>query len=506
MAGYINPIAAPRSERHLIKYDSEEIKKRASSQYRTHQSATVSKIFRIAEFLTKPVEQGIYWATVAARKGEGPGKNRGAGGVHKRYAVLKAIGWFCLDIVILPVIIVGIIFKAFILRPGRGSDVVRFMDATKGKLKNYQPPKLDANETLHLASYNIAGLPPLVDAIKDVLPSKKRMEEFAHWIKNQEEKDLPLVFGLQEAYDQGASEILSTEIMELYPYAVTSAGWASIPLIGGNSGLQFHSRVPITSAAFYPFDDLDGLGMKISNRGFLRVEIDLGNSKSALIYSTHTQAHSDLKHQQIRKNELELIQQQMRYDRYQDSLKGIDRGGHYYLMGDLNVSNVDDENMFNESKGFIGEYDALRKDGQVLSPQSFYDPYLVEHEVEGKRKGGSAYFLEKDVKNRERKENSWEEIVEPEGSFYVGPDQINRTRRAYGTKYFYKSPHRTVANCRLDYVLRLVCAQDYKDPTKAAQDMQIKGMAELRHALPSRIKTSGISDHLPISAIFKRFA
>ncbi len=395
-----------------------------------------------------------------------------AGGVPKKFAILKAVGWLSLSVVAFPVVLLGVITKSFILRPGRGSDLVRFMDAAP---RDYKPPD---TEKLHLATYNIAGLPPIIDAVKDVLPAKERMKEFAEWINRQNPENLPLVIGLQEAFDQEASELFTDEVKERYPYAVTRAGWADIPVLGGSSGLEVHSRVPIKSAAFYPFTDLDGFGVRCSHRGFLRVEVDLGNGKSALIYVTHTQPHADPKHQEIRKNELTLIRNCMENDRKEDLKKGIDREGNYYLMGDLNVANVNDEDMVE-----INEYNALIAPGEVLA--SFDDPYLTEHSKEGVRTTGSPRFLKDDVGDKK--------IEEPLGSFYRGPEQKDRGEGGYGTKNFSKGSHPTVANCRLDYILRL-----------KEESPHVVGVAEIRHILPKKITTTAISDHLLVSALFSK--
>lgn len=498
---FMNPIQLPRSESQLVKYDSADIQNHASGSYRTHKSVLSGKVYKAAEILITPVTKGMYWWVIGSREGHGKGASRGAGGVPKRFAKIKAAAWFSFGLCVLPLILLGIVSK-IAFHPGKGRDIVRFMDATKGSIKNYRPPEIDEKGTIHLATFNVASLPSPIDAIKDVLPAQARMLEFVHWIKKQKQENLPLVLGLQEAFDPKGSEVLCNGIKELYPYSITSSGWAKTPLVGGNSGLQFHSRVPIKSAAFYPFDDLDGFGVKCSARGFLRVEVDLGKGKSALIYVTHLQAHALPKHQKIRKDELELIRQQMRYDRYIDGLKGNDRNGHYYLMGDLNVSNVDDEHIYEADKhyGFIGEYNALRQEGQVLSNASFFDPYLVEHTPEGKRIAQAPFFLESDVSNNEREKKEWKRIEEPQGSFYLGPDQKDRGVNGYGTKNFYKGNHPTVANCRYDYILRLNCPEDFRDPARA---QKTTGKAEIRHVIPEKTPTSSVSDHLLVSAIFQ---
>jgi hypothetical protein len=221
-----------------------------------------------------------------------------------------------------------------------------------------------------------------------------------------------------------------------------------------------------------------------------------------LIYVTHTQAHATPKHQQIRKNELDLIRSQMRYDRFHDFKAGIERGGHYYLMGDLNVGNVDDEHIHDANGGYHGEYDNLHAHAETLSDHSFFDPYLEEHSVTGERIKGTPLFLEKDVKNHERVIKSWKPIDEPAGSFYFGPDQKDRKPEGYGTKNFYKGSHPTVRNCRYDYILRLKCEDDYaSNPIP-----KFTGKAEIRHVLPNwhKVSTTSTSDHAMVSAIFEK--
>lgn len=494
----INP---PKTEldNNFIKYNEKDIQNRASSVYQTHKSPLVSKIYRTSLVLLKSVEKGIYWGLVAVSKGE-----RGAGGVSKKYAILKAAGWFALDLLLLPVCATAYVTKT-IFRPGKGKDTVSFMDATKGDLKDYKPPVLGENERIHLASYNVAAMKRFASGAMDVLPSKKRMEAFADWINGQEEEDLPLALGLQEAFDMEASEVFTNKIRERYPYAVTNAGLSETPLIGFSSGLEFHSRVPIKSAAFFPFDDLKGFHAKMTARGFLRLELDLGAGKSALVYVTHTQPYVSPKMQEIRKREIELISDQMRYDRYMDSKNGETRGGHYYLMGDLNVGNVEDEKILDqESKfGLMNEYNNLREEGQVLNDASFYDPFLEEHFADCTRKKGKPMFLEKDVDNLTREKMGYFPISEPKGSFYFGAGQKDRTDGGYGSKHFYSKEHHAINNCRYDYILRLNHQEDYKN---GSDFPKVKGKAEIRHVLPknAKIKTTAVSDHLLISAIFEK--
>lgn len=474
-------------------YGPTEIANQSTATYQTHANPALRKLYQIASFLTKPAEQGLYWALIAKREGIGFGKNRGAGGVPKRFAWIKSMAWMSISLLTLPLLALGFLSRP-LLRPGRGTDFIRFMDATKDPRIHYTPPLLDPNEKIHLATFNVAALPRFIDAIKDVLPAEKRMAEFGDWLNRQEEKDLPICLGLQEATDPAASRILSEKTKHLYPYAVTSAGRAKNPFLGANSGIEFHSRVPIKSAAFYPFEDLVGFGVKLSARGVLRLELDLGEGKSALVYVTHTQPH--LEGETIRRNEIALIVHQMRYDRQCDLQRGIDRGGHYYLMGDLNVANVDDE-----SGSLTEEFNRLRNGTDLdapLNPDLLHDPYLEEHTVEGVRTKGHPLFLEKDVNNAQRQIAGQTPIEEPQGSFYLGADQKDRGgKKRYGTKHFVDGPHLTVPNCRYDYIFKL---RAYKDlPTKP---QLFESTAEIRHVLPRRITTSPLSDHCLLSAIF----
>ena len=502
----MKPIQPPLSNEKLAVFQARDIQKRASSSYRTHNNLLAAKVYQVADILIQPMNNAVYWWLVGTREtppksaGEDVyGSRRGAGGVPKKFSTLKAVGWFGLSVVMLPLVILGVVAKQ-VFHPGRGKDVVRFLDATKTPGFAYTPPTIAENDPIHLATFNVAGLMPMVDAIKDVRPTRERMQEFADWINRQKQEALPIGIGLQEMFDQKGSQIITNSIKERYPYAVTSAGWANIPFVGANSGLQFHSRVPIKSAAFYGFEDLVGWGVKASNRGFLRVELDLGQGRTALVYVTHTQPHTEPQEQTIRKAEIELIQQQMRYDRYQDSLHNIDRGGRYFLMGDLNVANVDDTHAQEPGGGRVDEYDHLHQDGQVLSSKAFYDPYLEEHTPEGERTKGAPSFLEKDVRNEERKARKWKVIKEPEGSFYRGADQKNRLEGGYGTKHFLRGALPAVKNCRFDYVLALQCPEDFKNPSVCPR---FTGSAEIRHVLPVQEKTTAVSDHLLISAIFR---
>lgn len=477
-------------------YDEQTIQERASATYQTHHSKITSTLYKISKLVTQPALNGAHNILVFERNGVGHGAEFGPGGESKKFAIFKAVGWFALTLSILPLVILGIIGRQ-LFHPGRGQDGVRFMDATKGAdMKDYVPP---SPEKLHIASYNIAGLPAPVDAVKDVISSTVRAKEFVKWMDKQEEADLPLFLGLQEAFDQDASEIITNGLRKKYPYAVTSSGWSQVPFLGSNSGLQFHSRVPIKSAAFFPFQDLKGLGVRASNRGVLKVELDLGGGKSAIAYVSHTQPHCDEESTLIRKNELMLIAAQMRADRLNDLNEGIDRQGNYFLLGDLNVGNVDDET-FNPDGSLVvtNEHKTLRENGEVLAPDHFYDPYLEEHNDEGYRTKGSPIFLEKDVDNESRRAKGWTTIEEGQGTFYSGADRLDRGNEGYGTAEFLSGPQHTVENCRYDYILRLEHPEDLGGKTLRP----LKGRAEARNVISENLPRCPISDHKMVSAIF----
>jgi len=497
----MQPVSLSNIRNKLIIYDEVKINKFSSSSYQTHNSILLSKIYGLMSLTLKPAEKCAYWWIVGSRQGTGHGVNRGAGGLPKKFAHLKSVAWGGLAILTLPLAILGITIRE-LMHPGKGNDAIRFMDATKGlSTKKYVPPKLTEDTPIHLATYNVASLPTPIDAVKDMLPAEKRMEEFAIWLRKQSERgDLPLCIGMQEAFDTKASELFCNQTKDLYPYAVTSAGWSNIPFIGGNSGLEFHSRVPIKSASFYAFDDLKGF---CHGRGFLKVELDLGEGRSALVYVTHTQAHAE--QHQIRRNEIELVRRQMQADRAMDLERGEDRSGLYFLMGDLNVANVDDE-----TGEEIGEFDRLRGTGTTqlppLHPDLFDDPYLEEHLPNGERIEGKGRprFLEHDVRNSARPFHEMEVIDEPKGTFYqgAGEDKKDRTKRGYGTKNFYRGPHNTIPGCRYDYILRLRSDTDYKNT--AYKPVQYQGIAEIRHVLPENLRASPVSDHALVSAIFMK--
>lgn len=468
----------------LQTYNEAQIKEHSSISYQTHDSALTSLIYKVCAVFTAALRSGVYWFLSGGREATGFGADGGAGGVPKKFSYIKGAAWIGLAILTLPLTILGIVGQ-IAFHPNKE---LHFLNAAK---EDYVPPKVAIDQPLLLATYNTACLPNPIAGMMDVLPSTERMSEFVEWVKDQD--DLPLVLGLQEVFCHDAAEVIADGIKELYPYAVTSAGWADpgVPLAGGNSGFQIYSRVPIKSAAFHAFEDLRGFGVKCSARGFLRVEVDLGDGRSARVYMTHTQAHAEKEDQEVRKQELELILAQMRSDEAQDMAEGIVRDG-YYLMGDTNVGNVNDEN-----GDQIDEYEALRQPGEVFSEENFMDPYLTEHDTRGNRTSGSPYFLERDVHNEQRVAAGKAAIAEPKGSFYYGVTLKDRGfADGYGTEGFESGPHEVVADCVYDRILRL------RD-----EDESVVGLAEIRHVIPhtgSPITTSALSDHALVTAVFCR--
>jgi hypothetical protein len=429
----------------IYSYSEDQIRERETPSHQTHNSKILSAIYRASNFLTKPVAHGVHDILVLQRKGTGHGAELGPGGESKRYKYVTATAWIALSLLTLPLVILGIIGKHF-CRPGQGKDKLVFMNAAAN---GYKPPVLNEQEEIRIATYNVAWLPSPVDAIKDVYASEERAAETATWIRELPENELPLFIGLQEAFDPEASRALTDGIKDLYPYAVTNAGWVDYPpILGSNSGLQFHSRVPIKSAVFCPFQDLQGFGVKCSDRGVLRVEVDLGNGKRAMVYVTHLQAHAE--YENVRENELRAIKQLMD----EDKATYGDCDGHYYLMGDLNVSNVDDESLER-----IDEHERFNQNGGPLAP--FYDPYLSEHEEHG------------------------------EGTFYKGADQPDREENGYGTKTFYDGPGEAVNDCRYDYVLKLATGHD-------------KGYVDFLNVKSEKFPTCPLSDHKMVCATFKK--
>ena len=93
------------------------------------------------------------------------------------------------------------------------------LNTTKNRVTLYFS-LLPKTEQIHLATFNVGGLPPIVDVIKDVRPAKEKMKEFAQWTNRQKEEDLSLGIGLQEAFDLNESEIFTNDINDRYGYAV----------------------------------------------------------------------------------------------------------------------------------------------------------------------------------------------------------------------------------------------------------------------------------------------
>lgn len=442
-------------------FPTDNLKSLRTNRFQFHQNKWISAIYEVGRKLTLPATKMVQHVFVAVK---------GSGGQDKKKSLYKAIAFLFFSIITLPAIVIGSGIRAMIGR-GFGHQGLMIVNAAKPKAK---PPVISKKKSLHMGTYNLGGLFEVGSAIINLRPVKERAKEFSDWLKGQKEKDQPLFIGLEEVFDGDLAKIITEETQKIYPYQIHSVGRYKKLGMGLNSGLQFLSKVPILSSKFVEFTNLAGIE-KFSSKGVLRVELDLGKGRTAMVYHTHLQAFT--KNKKERREQIENIKHMMEKDRKEDLKKGINREDFYFLMGDLNIGNTDD--MTGKA---TGEYDAMMR-GKTPLFKKWYDPFLEEHSKEGKRLKGKSLFLNKDRKGLKA-------LKEPEGTIYEGIGK--KGKQGWGSRAFGKV-HSALSNCRLDYIFK-----PWNNREKCL------GKCEIRHVVANKKQKSGVSDHLFVSAIFSQ--
>jgi endonuclease/exonuclease/phosphatase family metal-dependent hydrolase len=132
---------------------------------------------------------------------------------------------------------------------------------------------------LTITTFNTAMMPAFISKRNGVKPWDERVATLAAQLTDD-------VVCLQEMFDIGAIHALVNAIKDRYPYIVSRVGYSSCRL---NSGLLMASKYPIRQPVFYRHPDCSG-DEKMASKGVLMAMIDVSDTQSILVSTTHLQA------------------------------------------------------------------------------------------------------------------------------------------------------------------------------------------------------------------------
>ncbi|WP_252177587.1 endonuclease/exonuclease/phosphatase family protein [Endozoicomonas sp. 4G] len=325
---------------------------------------------------------------------------------------------------------------------------------------------------LHLMTYNTGLMPSFIRNLNDLRSSQQRCHEIASALTRNPDIT-PDVVCFQEAFDQQATEQLCQDLSGHYHHIVHSVAPRETGL---NSGLAIASKYPVKEATFRPFSDLAAED-QLANKGLLRIVLDLGNDKTAVVYNAHLQAKEGEVYEAIRNDELYQIRKWVEEDGHNDKQNKRYHVGTF-LMGDLNVARSDEQGEVAKDH----EYDNAMK---ALGPDFSNGYYDTHNEENDTRLADSSepFFVDSDQAQENRQE--------PNGSWYLGAG--NRMPQQWASKRWQEHPD-VAGRCIYDY--QLVHGDTEK---KWASHVEIRQLGlDANNALES-----GLSDHLPVSVIYR---
>ncbi len=338
--------------------------------------------------------------------------------------------------------------------------------------KTYNP-----KEGLHIMTYNTGLMPNYIRNINDLRSSNTRAKEISKNILNHQDVQ-PDIICFQEVFDRKASGHLLENLKENYSNIVYNVAPSEIGL---NSGLAIASKYPVLDIKFRKFQNLAGEDA-LSNKGLLRVIVDLGNGKSATIYNTHLQAKTGEKYNKIRREELRQIQRWVSADSSTSISKSKYENQGVFFMGDLNLSIADEEGKIKQDQSYEQGISALGK--------KFHNSYYETHDIEtaNRNKNSTSVFTGIDQPDSLLRK-------EPTGTWYEGAGSNNR--KFWGSSTWKDNP-KVANNCIYDH-------QFIFDPNKQEK---WASHAEIRHltSITKTTQNSGLSDHMPMSVIYKEHA
>ena len=338
--------------------------------------------------------------------------------------------------------------------------------------KTYNP-----KEGLHIMTYNTGLMPNYIRNINDLRSSNTRAKEISENILHNQDIQ-PDIICFQEVFDRKASGHLLEKLKDNYSNIVYNVAPSEIGL---NSGLAIASKFPILDVSFRKFKNLAGEDA-LSNKGILRAIVDLGNGKSATIYNTHLQAKTGEKYDNIRFEELTQIQQWISADSDVSIIDSEYESQGVFFMGDLNLSIADEEGKIKEDHSYEKGTFALGKE--------FHNSYYETHDIETANRNKHSASIFTDTSQPDSLLTK-----EPTGTWYEGAGSNNRN--SWGSSTWKDNP-KVAHNCIYDH-------QFIFDPNKQEK---WASHAEIRHltSITNTSQDSGLSDHLPMSVIYKEHA
>ncbi|WP_422409933.1 MULTISPECIES: endonuclease/exonuclease/phosphatase family protein [unclassified Endozoicomonas] len=337
------------------------------------------------------------------------------------------------------------------------------------------PTVYDPERGLHLMTYNIGLMPSFIRNLNDLRSSQQRSHEIAEALTRNPDV-APDVVCFQEAFDQQATKQLCKDLSGHYHHIVHSVAPRETGL---SSGLAIASKYPVKEATFRPFSDLAAED-QLANKGLLRIVLDLGNDKTAVVYNTHLQAKDGKTYETIRYEELLQVRDWVEEDSNNDRRNDVHHHGTF-LMGDLNSARSDEQGVMSKKSEYENAMQAL---GEKFS-NSYYDTHDKENDTRLAERSES-FFVNSDqdtIKPKDRQE--------PNGSWYLGAG--NRIDKPWGSRRWKERP-RVAEQCIYDYQM---VYGDSEEKWAAHAEIRQMGL-DIDNNLES-----GLSDHLPVSVIYR---
>ncbi|WP_257274210.1 endonuclease/exonuclease/phosphatase family protein [Endozoicomonas sp. SESOKO4] len=337
-------------------------------------------------------------------------------------------------------------------------DEIRYMKEISLIQSDVPPAIYQPERGLHLMTCN-TGLMPSHNK-NDLRSTQQRYRKIAGALTRNPDIT-PDVVCFQEAFVQQATEQLCQDLKGHYHHIVHSVAPRKTGL---NSGLVIASKYPVKVATFRPFTDLVEEDRRI-NKGLLRIVLDLGNDKTAVVYNTHLQASEGQPYEAIRFDQSYQIRKWFEEDSSNDRRNKRHHHGTF-LMGDLNFARSDEQRLCNDPE-YNHNMQALGKD--------FSNTYYDTHDEENDTR-----------------------LVESSESFFVNSDQatINPEdrREPDGTRYRWQEHPEVTRRCIYNY--QLVYGDTEKKWASHTEIRQL--LLDVDNDLES-----GLSDHLPVSVIYR---
>ncbi|WP_422467561.1 endonuclease/exonuclease/phosphatase family protein [Endozoicomonas sp. ALC013] len=328
---------------------------------------------------------------------------------------------------------------------------------------------------LHLMTYNTGLMPSFIRNLNDLRSSQQRSGEIAAALTCNPDV-IPDVVCFQEMFDQQAAKRLCQDLSGHYHHIVHSVAPRETGL---NSGLAIASKYSVQEVSFRPFSDLAAED-QLANKGLLRIVLDLGNDKTAVVYNTHLQAKDGQTYDAIRVGELRQIRRWVEADSDNDRRNNRHHHG-IFLMGDLNIARSDEQGRVIKNEQY--------QQGRKALGEKFTDSYYETHDEENDTRlveRSESFFVNSDqaaIKTADRRE--------PDGSWYLGAG--NKVRYPWGSKRWKAHPQ-VASHCIYD---RQLVYRDIEKKWASHTEIRQLGL-DVADDLES-----GLSDHLPVSVIYR---